>query len=186
MEPVMTLVFLTGGAAFLSAVIGGIQTFYEVARATRTESILAGDHPKPDPALVAALGAQQQLRRHNAPPTVRAKVDRTIKSVRRLLPLLDRLGPGSAQAHLVRASATNYLPTAVAAYLKLPRELADTQPVSGGKTGLDLLCEQLDLINTALDKVAITAATDDAKDLIVHGMFLEDKFAASRMKSVDK
>lgn len=182
MEPSLTLFFLAGGAAFLSAIIGGITTAHPASGAAQSKAVLTGDHPKPDPVLVAALGVQQQLRRHNAPPTVRAKVDRTIISLQRLLPLLDRLGPGSAQAHLVRASATNYLPEAVAAYLKLPRGLSDTQPVSGDKTGLDLLCEQLDLINAALDKVAATAATDDAKDLIVHGMFLEDKFAASNIR----
>ncbi|MEZ5200553.1 MAG: hypothetical protein R2742_04265 [Micropruina glycogenica] len=42
------------------------------------------------------------------------------------------------------ATATDYLPEAIGAYLRLPRDWADSRPVENGKTPLLLLIDQLD------------------------------------------
>ena len=43
---------------------------------------------------------------------------------------------GSPEAYSVMATATDYLPEAVGAYLRLPRHWADTRPIENGKTSL--------------------------------------------------
>ena len=46
-------------------------------------------------------------------------------TVRQTIPRLDQLGGSAVQAHAVVRTATSYLPEAVAAYLRLPRDFAD-------------------------------------------------------------
>jgi hypothetical protein len=86
------------------------------------------------------------------PPMVVSRIKRIVAVVRDTIPRLDNLGAGSPQAHSVVATATSYLPEAVGAYLRLPRSWADTRPVSGGKTSLMVLCDQLDLLATTMDR----------------------------------
>ena len=50
-----------------------------------------------------------------------------------------------AEAYSVMATATDYLPEAIGAYTRLPRQWADSRPIENGKTSLMLLIDQLDL-----------------------------------------
>ena len=85
------------------------------------------------------------------------------------------------QAHAVVRTATSYLPEAVAAYLRLPRDFADRRPVSGGKTSLTVLCDQLDLLGAKMDDVFDAVCRADADALIAHGRFLAEKFATGAL-----
>ena len=78
-------------------------------------------------------------------------------------------------------TATSYLPEAVAAYLRLPRDFADHRAVSGGKTSLTILCDQLDLLGSKMDDVFDAACRADADALIAHGRFLAEKFASGAL-----
>ena len=78
-------------------------------------------------------------------------------------------------------TATSYLPEAVAAYLRLPREFADRRPVSNGKTSLTILCDQLDLLGAKMDDVFDAACRADADALIAHGQFLAEKFGSGAL-----
>ena len=68
------------------------------------------------------------------PAVVRARARQITATVRNTLPRLDLLGLGSYDAYTVVATATDYLPEAIGAYLRLPRDWADSRPVENGKT----------------------------------------------------
>jgi hypothetical protein len=110
-------------------------------------------------------------------PSVEERVHRIATTIRETLPRADALGPGSAQAHTLAQTATDYLPEALGAYLKLPRSYAEHQPVMDGKTPLQVLCDQLDLLAAKMDEVFTAVCQSDADALVAHGRFLEDKFA---------
>jgi hypothetical protein len=74
------------------------------------------------------------------------------------------------------ATATDYLPEAVGAYTRLPRQWADSRPIENGKTSLMLLIDQLDLLGATMDKIFDAVVRVDADALIVHGRFLQEKF----------
>ncbi|WP_419703671.1 hypothetical protein [Promicromonospora sp. NFX87] len=114
-----------------------------------------------------------------APAAVTARVQRVAETVHEMAPRLDRLGAGSQQAHTVVATATSYLPEAVDAYLRLPRDFADRRVVDRGKTSLMILCDQLDLLGATIDKISDAVSRADAVALVAHGRFLEEKFGTS-------
>jgi hypothetical protein len=113
------------------------------------------------------------------PPLVVSRVKRVTDTVRQTLPRLRNLGLGSPEAYSVMATATDYLPEAVGAYLRLPRQWADTRPIENGKTSLMLLTDQLDLLGGTMDKILDAVVRVDAEALIVHGRFLQAKFGAA-------
>ena len=96
--------------------------------------------------------------------------------MRRTLPRLDSLGLGSYDSYSVVATATDYLPEAIGAYLRLPRDWADSRPVEKGKTPLLLLVDQLDLLGATMEKIYDAANSTDAAALITHGRFLQERF----------
>lgn len=110
------------------------------------------------------------------PAVVRARALRVTNAVRQTLPRLEILGIGSYDAYSVVATATDYLPEAIGAYLRLPRDWADSRPVENGKTSLLLLIDQLDLLAITMDAIYDAANTTDAAALISHGRFLQERF----------
>ncbi|WP_265523149.1 hypothetical protein [Oerskovia flava] len=134
--------------------------------------------PTSDDILVSVDRVQEQIA-GRVPPAVTARVQRITRTVHDMVPRLDRLGVGSAQAHTVVATATSYLPEAVGGYLRLPRDFADRRVVAQGKTSLMILCDQLDLLGVTLDKISDAVSRADAAALVAHGQFLADKFATS-------
>lgn len=113
-----------------------------------------------------------------AAPVV-SRVKRVAATLRETLPRLRNLGLGSPQAYSVVATATDYLPEAIGAYLRLPRQWADSRPIENGKTSLMLLIDQLDLLGATMDKVLDAAVRVDADALIASGRFLQQKFGST-------
>jgi hypothetical protein len=128
--------------------------------------------------LLADLDAFEASVAGQVPPPVAARVRAICAIVRQTIPRLDQLGPGSAQAHSVMATATSYLPESVGGYLRLPRDWADNRPVSNGKTSLMILIDQLDLLSVTMDKIFDAVCRADAAALVAHGAFLAEKFGA--------
>jgi hypothetical protein len=127
--------------------------------------------------LAAALAGVEQLVAGGAvPPLVQSRVRRIARTVAETVPRLRNLGPGSAQAYSVVATATDYLPQALGNYLRLPRAWADSRPIENGKTSLMLLVDQLDLLGSTMDQILDAAVRVDADALIAHGRFLQQKF----------
>ncbi len=88
---------------------------------------------------------------------------------------------GSAPARrgsMCSMCATDYLPTAIQAYLDLPRHYADTHVVADGKTSLDLLADQLDLLEKEINEIVDNVNRADADRLVANGRFLEEKFGS--------
>ena len=148
-----------------------------------------GDRPAPAPEapprprtptaedIGAALDAVEQLvAGGTVPPLVQSRVRRVVGTVRDTVPRLRNLGPGSAQAYSVVATATDYLPQALSNYTRLPRAWADSRPIEGGKTSLMLLVDQLDLLAATMDQILDAVVRVDADALIAHGRFLQEKF----------
>jgi hypothetical protein len=155
----------------------GIRAWRRRGRTSTTPA----SRPDPDAATLASLDNLQRETRGKVPQAVQARIDRIATTVRATIPRLDQLGPGSAQAHAVVRTATSYLPEAVAAYMRLPRDFADRRAVSGGKTSLSVLCDQLDLLGSKMDEVFDAACRDDADALIAHGRFLAEKFGSGAL-----
>jgi hypothetical protein len=125
----------------------------------------------------AALdGVEQQVAGGAVPPLVRSRVARVVATVRDTVPRLANLGPGSASAYTVVATATDYLPQALSNYTRLPRGWADSRPLEGGKTALMLLVDQLDLLAATMDQILDAVVRVDADALVAHGRFLQEKF----------
>ncbi len=77
------------------------------------------------------------------------------------------------------STVTSYLPEALGTYLRLPREFADRRPISGNKTSLMVLVDQLDLLDRTMRDFLDAAVRQDADALVAHGAFLADKFGRS-------
>lgn len=120
--------------------------------------------------------AEQMARLGDAPLPVLARVSRICRIVVDLMPMVEGLGLQSADAYNVVATATDYLPESLAAYLALPREWANTRPVADQKSSLLLLVDQLDLLTITLGRMFDAANRRDAAALVAQGRFLEEKF----------
>jgi hypothetical protein len=153
---------------------------YLAARRHRSRSTVAAPLDD-DAATLASLDRLLAQIHGRVPESVQARVERVANTVRQTIPRLDQLGANSVQAHAVVRTATSYLPEAVAAYLRLPRDYADRRPVSGGKTSLTILCDQLDLLGSKMDDLFDAACRADADALIAHGRFLAEKFSTGAL-----
>ena len=127
--------------------------------------------------IAASLARVEELVADPAiPGVVRSRALKVTATVRKTLPRIGLLGLGSYDSYSVVATATDYLPEAIGAYLRLPRDWADSRPVEAGKTSLMLLIDQLDLLGSTMDKIYDAANRTDAEALITHGRFLQEKF----------
>lgn len=139
----------------------------------------ASDLPAPptEADVVAALDdVAAALAQAHASALVTVRVQRIDRLIRASLPRLASLGLGSADAYAIVATATSYLPEAVAGYLRLPRRWADTRPIDEGRTALMVLVDQLELLGATMAKVLDAVNRSDAQALIAHGRFLDAKF----------
>jgi hypothetical protein len=111
------------------------------------------------------------------PGEARAQLAALNLRTREALTYLQGLGQqGSEAAYLARAVREEYAPSAVQAYLRLPPTLAASEPLQDGKTGRDLLREQLDLLLDATQDILGRALRAGGDDLLTHQRFLEEKF----------
>lgn len=112
------------------------------------------------------------------PGEVLGKVVNLRAAILALLPGLAELQDltHSHNLHVVRETALVYLPEMLGSYLRLPAAFANLHPVKEGKTARQVLIEQLDLLDTELQKIAIDLHRQDANALLAHGRFLKEKF----------
>jgi hypothetical protein len=168
-----------GLRAWLSRVFGGGSTQGWESQEAPSGPVAPGQIPTvPTEAdLLAALDRSEAMVAGGVVPSlVVSRVKKVTDTVRQTLPRLRNLGLGSPEAYSVMATATDYLPEAVGAYLRLPRQWADTRPIENGKTSLMLLTDQLDLLGATMDEILDAVVRVDAEALIVHGRFLQAKF----------
>ncbi|PYE53406.1 hypothetical protein [Deinococcus yavapaiensis] len=128
------------------------------------------------------------LRAHGAllPPEAAAKIRTLGARVDETNAYLKARGRTEGEhAFLLRQTIDDYLPGVVAAYARLPRSLADTTPLDEGKTGKDLLLEQLDLLERGVTDILAAAAKAEGQDLLANGRFLKDRFEGPKGKDFE-
>jgi len=133
-----------------------------------------------DPNVVTlALDSQVRIITGKVPPEVMAKVLKIRQTILRILPRSGNLAPGSPELFLVERTATDYLPTSLEAFLKLPRGYAALQPIKDGKTAKQILLDQLTLLESKMAEVAEDVQRHDSDRLLANGRFLEERFGRS-------
>jgi len=110
------------------------------------------------------------------PTDLFTKVDECARTIEQILPRSASLGAGSEDLFVLARTATDYLPTAIDTYLKLPGEYATEHPISAGKTAHEVLSGQLDLLQGQMDEIAVAVNKNDTDKLLAHGRFLEERF----------
>jgi hypothetical protein len=120
-----------------------------------------------------------QIRRRvygRVPSAINGKVEAIASTITELLPRAGSLGAGSPAQFVLVKCATDYLPTTLQAYLDLPRSFADHHVVSDGKTPLELLSDQLDVLAKQINEIADNVNKSDTDKLLANGRFLAEKF----------
>ena len=99
-----------------------------------------------------------------------------------LLGYADRFPPFSQDLHMVRQTAADYLPSDCGG---LPGAAGRDDPVvaATGKTALDELRAQLQLLDAKLDEIAQDLQRQDLDHLLANRRFLEERF---RMRDADR
>ena len=110
------------------------------------------------------------------PPDIASQVAAIATTIKETLPRADALGAGSPGQFVLVQCATDYLPSALQAYLDLPRTYAEQHVVADGKTPHALLSEQLTTLKKQIDEIADAVNRADTDKLVANGRFLAEKF----------
>ena len=109
-----------------------------------------------------------------------------VESIRRqVLVMLERSpdrGSGDPTVYLIRQTALDYLPSALSAYVEMPRLYAERRKVAGGRTAHDVLLEQLDLMDARLQEAYEAMIAHDSDRLLENARFLADRFGTSGLR----
>ena len=139
---------------------------------------LAGTSFDPD-SIRRSLARQLSISNGKLSPPLQAKLQSIADTILGILPHYTEFPPGSPDLFVVGRTATDYLPSALQAYLNLPRAYATLHKMPNGKTADDVLSDQLSLIATKMNEVADAVHKKDSDALLANGRFLEEKFGAS-------
>ncbi|ACO46038.1 hypothetical protein DEDE109153_02145 [Deinococcus deserti] len=151
-------------------------------RATTANTSKRKAEPSHSTAKAAPLGGpasalEALYRNEGLPADIRAQLVALDLRTKEVLTHLQAGGQTSSEgAYLAQAIREDYAPTAVQAYLKLPSVQAEVTPLQDGKTGGELLREQLDLLLGAVQELLGGALKVSSQDLLTHQRFLEERF----------
>src|SRR5690242_18344786 len=123
-----------------------------------------------------ALVANQRLAQGRLPAPAMAKLLKIQHQIGELLPMAGQFPTGSRDLYVVQRTATDYLPATLQAYLALPPQFAATKVVGNGKTALQVLSDQLDLLAAQLEEITDAVHKQDSDRLLANGRFLEERF----------
>jgi hypothetical protein len=111
------------------------------------------------------------------PPEILTRMQRIELTIRtEILPHLDGLPLGAPELYLIERTVSDYLPTAIDAYLRLPSGYVSTQPGSHGRAAVNVLVEELDFLDAEMRQVAEVVHHTDMDRLLAHKRFLIDRF----------
>ncbi|HLZ07633.1 MAG TPA: hypothetical protein VKT80_03530 [Chloroflexota bacterium] len=110
------------------------------------------------------------------PIDVQVKVEQIRGKVDLLLSYASRFPPFSKDLFIVRQTASDYLPRTIETYLALPAGSADRIVPSTGRTALQELRQQLDLLDRKLNDIADDLERRDFDGLLANRRFLEERF----------
>ncbi|TMG14579.1 MAG: hypothetical protein E6I06_01165 [Chloroflexi bacterium] len=126
-----------------------------------------------------SLQRQLNIANGKLTPELEAKLQDIADTIMGILPHYADFPPGSPDLFVVGRTATDYLPSALQAYVNLPRAYATLHKMQNGKTADQILGEQLTLLAAKMNEVADAVHKKDSDALLANGRFLEEKFGAS-------
>jgi len=139
---------------------------------------LGGTSFDPD-SIRRSLQGQLSTANGKLPPPLMSKLQEISDTIMGILPHYADFPPGSPDLFVVGRTATDYLPSALQAYLNLPRAYATLHKMQNGQTADQVLDAQLTLLSSKMDEVADAVHKKDSDALLANGKFLEEKFGAS-------
>lgn len=126
-----------------------------------------------------SLQRQLSIANGKVPASSWTKLQEIADTIMGILPHYADFPAGSPDLFVVGRTATDYLPSALQAYLNLPRAYATLHKMPNGKTADQVLDDQLSLLASKMDDVADAVHKKDSDALLANGRFLEEKFGAS-------
>ena len=145
-------------------------------RATATTD----EQPYDDRVDVARLRADVDTCREGligrVPTEVIKAVDRLALALGELFDRPDLLHRGSPETFVIQRLVDDYLPTALNAYVSLPRAFAGTHRLPDGRTPRQVLLDQLTLLEKVVRDATEDASRGEADRLLAHERFLADRF----------
>jgi len=123
-----------------------------------------------------ALDGTLDMARGRIPSDVFARLTSIRQRTLALLPRAADLPGGSQDLFVLQRTATDYLPASVRFYVSLPADYATTHVVQDGKTPLQVLQDQLELLDDQMAEIGDAVNQRDSDRLLVQGRFLEERF----------
>jgi len=123
-----------------------------------------------------SLDHTYQMTHGRLPVDAQSRVARIRAEILELLPHAAEFPPGSQDLYVLRRMAVDYLPTTIEAYLALPATYATERVVQDGKTPLQVMNEQLELLDSKMEEIAEAVHRRDSDRLLANGLFLEERF----------
>ncbi|MBJ7597660.1 hypothetical protein [Candidatus Nephthysia bennettiae] len=110
------------------------------------------------------------------PVDVQMKAEQISRKAESLMLYADRFPTGSQDLYVLQKTTSEYLPNTLDAYLALPPGYAHAAVSPDGKTALQALWEQLNLLDSKLDEIAYSLNRHNLDRLVANGRFLEERF----------
>jgi hypothetical protein len=110
------------------------------------------------------------------PADVQLKANQIKEKAESLMRQSDRFSTGSEDLYILERTVVEYLPNTLDAYLALPPGYAHAAVSPDGKTALQALWEQLNLLDRKLDEIAFSLNRHTLDRLVANGRFLEERF----------
>ena len=110
------------------------------------------------------------------PGRIGTKVNAISRTIKEVLPRADTLGAGSPGRYVLYMCAT--VEHEQRRFVQERQEQPEFHVVADGKTSLDLLADQLDLLEKEINEIAANVNRADTDRIVANGRFLEAKFGS--------
>jgi len=175
---------LVGLVLHLFGLLGPFPVWVLVVVALYAAGALVGPHRRAtvakdtfDPQEIKrSLDHSYQMTHGRLPVEAQSRVARIRAEILELLPHAAEFPAGSQDLYVLRRMAVDYLPTTIDAYLALPADYASRRVVQDGKTPLQVMDEQLELLEARMGEIAEAVHRRDSDRLLANGIFLEERF----------
>jgi len=175
---------LVGLVLHLFGLLGPFPVWVLVVVALYAAGALVGPHRRAtvakdtfDPQEIKrSLDHSYQMTHGRLPVEAQSRVARIRAEILELLPHAAEFPAGSQDLYVLRRMAVDYLPTTIDAYLALPADYASQRVVQDGKTPLQVMDEQLELLEARMGEIAEAVHRRDSDRLLANGIFLEERF----------
>jgi hypothetical protein len=132
-------------------------------------------------AALSSLKAHVMIRATSFPPACKQLLDETIREIEGVLSFVAGNGHADTELASIEAILTDYLPTSLNTYERLPRDYALSQRNPDGRTAAEELELQLRLLRNSVTDTARSIHRGDALRLQDQSAFLQSKFGKSEL-----